>query len=63
MFGIYGVGKMVSEATAKITEASSRHTIYLKKDLVKDSSFPFAVGEQLKIKIQGDSLVIERDTQ
>jgi hypothetical protein len=54
---------MVSEAKTKINEVRSRHTIYLKKDLVKDSSFPFKVGEPLKIKIQDDKLVIERFNQ
>jgi hypothetical protein len=54
---------MVSEVKAKINAVGSRHSIYLKKDLVKDSSFPFKVGEPLKITIQGDKLVIERDKQ
>jgi hypothetical protein len=51
---------MVSEVQTKINEVRSRHTIYLKKDLVKDSSFPFKVGEPLKIRIQDNKLIIER---
>jgi len=53
---------MVIEAVTKIAEVRSRHTMYIKKDLVKDSAFPFTIGEPLKIRIQGDKLIIERDT-
>ena len=52
---------MVSQARTKINEVRSRHTIYLRKSLVKDSAFPFKVGEPLIVRIEGDKLIIERE--
>jgi hypothetical protein len=50
---------MVLQATTKINKATgSRHTIYLKTDLVNDSKFPFKVGQPLLVRIDGDRLII-----
>lgn len=57
MFGMYN---MVSEAKTKINEVNGRHTIYLRKSLVKDSAFPFEVGEPLTVRIITNKVVIER---
>jgi len=51
---------MVTEAKTKIQQAGSRHTIYLRKELVKDSAFPFKPKQPLIVKIQGERLVIEK---
>lgn len=51
---------MVKEAITRINKVGSRHTIYLRKDLVEDSQFPFRPGEPLIVRINGDKLVIER---
>jgi hypothetical protein len=51
---------MVKEAQTKINKVGSRHTLYLQKNLVEDSQFPFKPGEPLIIKIEGDKLVVER---
>ena len=51
---------MVTEANTKIQKAGSRHTIYLRNDLVNDSAFPFKPKEHLIIKIVGERLVIEK---
>jgi len=51
---------LVRQATTKINEVGSRHTIYLQKSLVEDSAFPFRSGELLIIKIESDRLVVER---
>ena len=51
---------MVTEAETKIQKAGSRHTIYLRKDLVNDSAFPFGPKQPLIVKIQGERLVIEK---
>lgn len=48
------------QVTTKIQRVGSRHTIYLKTDLVNDSNFPFKVGEALVVKIEGKRLVIEQ---
>jgi len=34
--------------------------LYIPADLVKDSSFPFEPNEEVRIKISGDALVIEK---
>jgi hypothetical protein len=51
----------VSQHETKIQVGTgARHTIYLRKDLVSDSSFPFEIGEPLTVRIEGQKLVIER---
>lgn len=50
---------MVRQSESKIHKVGSRHTMYLKADLVNDSNFPFKVGDPLIIKIEGDRLTIE----
>ena len=52
---------MVGKVKTKIHKVGSRHTIYLRKDLVDDSSFPFKVGEPLILRVEGDKLIIERE--
>jgi hypothetical protein len=51
---------MVRQAETKIHKVGSRHTIYLKTDIMNDSNFPFQVGEPLIIRIESDKLIIER---
>ena len=52
--------KMVTEAETKIQKAGSRHTIYLRKDLVNDSAFPFKPKQPLVVRIEAKRLVIEK---
>jgi hypothetical protein len=53
---------MVLQSATKINKATgSRHTIYLRTDIVNDSNFPFKVGEPLILRIEGDKLIIERE--
>jgi hypothetical protein len=51
---------LVDQAKTKIQKVGSRHTIYLRKDLVQDSSFPFKPNEPLIARIEGARLVIEK---
>jgi hypothetical protein len=51
---------MVKESHTKIHQVGSRHTMYLQKNLVEDSAFPFKPGEPLVVRIDGDKLIIER---
>lgn len=51
---------MTGQATVKIYAVKSRHTINLPSDFVRDSAFPFAVGEELVAKIEGGKIVIEK---
>jgi hypothetical protein len=53
---------LVREVKTKIQQVGSRHTIYLKKDLVDDSNFPFKIGEPVTVRINGKTLVIEKDS-
>jgi hypothetical protein len=51
---------MVLQAATKINKATgSRHTIYLRTELLNDSKFPFKIGQQLIIRIDGDRLIVE----
>ncbi len=52
---------MVTHAEAKIHRVGPRHTIYLAKDLVEDSTFPFRADEDLRVRIEGDALIIDKD--
>jgi hypothetical protein len=51
---------MVRQAETKIHKVGSRHTIYLKTDIINDSNFPFQVGEPLIVRIERDKLIIEK---
>jgi hypothetical protein len=52
---------MVGKVKTKINRVGARHTIYLRKDLVDDTNFPFEVGEPLMVRIEGEKLVIEKE--
>jgi hypothetical protein len=56
------VFKVVHEVKTKIHKVGPRHTIYLKKELIDDSGFPFKIDEPIKVKIVGETLVIEKDS-
>jgi hypothetical protein len=53
--------RLVTRAEAKIHRVGPRHTIYLAKDLVEDSTFPFRTDEDLTVRIEGDALIIDRN--
>ena len=51
---------VVKESKIKINEVDGkRHTIYLRKDFVTDSAFPFKPGQELVVKIVGKRVIIE----
>jgi len=52
---------MVNSVKVKIYASKSRHSINLPTEFVRDSAFPFQVGEILKAKIEGEKIVIEKD--
>ncbi len=52
---------MVTRAEAKIHRVGPRHTLYLAKDLVEDSTFPFRTDEDLVVRIEGDALIVDKD--
>jgi len=51
---------MTGQATVNIYAVKSRHTINLPSDFVRDSAFPFEVGEELIARIENGKVVIEK---
>jgi len=51
---------MTGQANVKIYAVKSRHTINLPAEFVRDSAFPFKVGEELIARIDGGKVIIER---
>jgi hypothetical protein len=53
---------MVQEAVGRFGAASRGNTgiIYVPADLVKDTTFPFAAGESLRITIDAGRLIVEK---
>ena len=51
---------MTGQATVKIYAVKSRHTINLPSDFVRDSAFPFKVGEELVARIEEGRVVIAK---
>ncbi len=51
---------MVNKVNVKLYEYKSRHSINFPSDFVRDSSFPFKVGEELVARIEEGKVVIER---
>lgn len=58
-----GVIKLVLEKETTITrEGRSGAKIYIPSDIVKDSQFPFKIGEKvlLKIDVENNRLIVEK---
>jgi len=51
---------MTGQATVKIYSVKSRHTINLPSDFVRDSAFPFKVGEELIARIDNGKVILEK---
>ena len=51
---------MVNQTSIKIYKVGSRHSINLPSAFVTDSAFPFKANEDLRIRIDGKKLIIER---
>jgi hypothetical protein len=51
---------MTSQAKVKIYAVKSRHTINLPGEFVRDSAFPFKVGEELIARIEEGKVIIEK---
>lgn len=52
---------MVIKTRSKIAKVGSRHTIYLEKAFVEDSSFPFKPEEYISIRIEKNRLIVEKE--
>jgi hypothetical protein len=51
---------LVNQAGTKIYKSDGRHSIYLPSDLVGDDRFPFTVGQELVVRIDGEKLTVEK---
>jgi hypothetical protein len=51
---------VTNQAKVKIYAVKSRHTINLPGEFIRDSAFPFKVGEELTARIDGEKIVIEK---
>jgi len=68
-FGIYESIKyltyqhtpMVNQAKVKLYAVKSRHSINLPSEFVRDSAFPFAPNDNLKMRIDGEKIIIEKE--
>jgi hypothetical protein len=68
--GISNKSNMVSQTKTKLYKVESkspktgvktyRHSIFLEKGFVEDSSFPFEPGENLIVKINRDKLIVTK---
>ena len=50
---IEGQGRLYEHVKGRIV-------LYIPADVHKDSAFPFEIGEQVKVKIDGKRLVVEK---
>jgi len=53
---------MTSQAKVKLYAVKSRHTINLPAEFVRDSAFPFKVGEELTARFEDGRIIIEKAT-
>ena len=68
--GISNKSNMVSQTKTKLYKVESkspktgvktyRHSIFLEKGFVEDSSFPFKAGENLIVRINKDRLIVTK---
>lgn len=51
---------MTNQANIKLYGSKSRHSINLPSEFVRDSAFPFKVGDELVARIEEGKVVIEK---
>ncbi|MBS7647437.1 MAG: hypothetical protein QXK93_04365 [Candidatus Bathyarchaeia archaeon] len=57
---------MTGEGKGKVVDRGKRYHkifIYIPKEVSSDTSFPFKVGEDVTVRIDGERLVIEKRQQ
>ncbi|MEM3576929.1 MAG: hypothetical protein QXX51_00540 [Candidatus Bathyarchaeia archaeon] len=57
---------MTGEGKGKIVDRGKKYSkifIYIPKEVSTDTSFPFKVGEDVNVKIDGKKLIIEKRKQ
>jgi len=54
---------MVGEGKGKIVDRGKKYRkifIYIPKEVAMDTSFPFKIGEDVTVRIEGKKLIIEK---
>jgi hypothetical protein len=54
---------MAGEGKGKVVDRGKRYKkifIYVPKEVAMDTSFPFKMGENVTVKIEGERLIIEK---
>jgi len=51
---------MVLEGETKIYRSNRRVFLYIPAGLINDSAFPFTLKDRLKIKIEGNRLIVSK---
>ncbi|MEM3460895.1 MAG: hypothetical protein QXN36_04075 [Candidatus Bathyarchaeia archaeon] len=57
---------MTGEGKGKIVDRGKKYRkifIYIPKEVSSDTSFPFKIGEDVTVKIEGKKLIIEKKQQ
>jgi hypothetical protein len=49
---------MVLEGETKMYSSKGRYSIYIPAGLVNDSAFPFTLEDRLRIRVEGNRIVI-----
>jgi hypothetical protein len=57
---IEGTGKFINRPTETGGRTYDKFFIYVPASVAKDSAFPFKPGENVKIRIKGDKLIVEK---
>lgn len=52
---------MVNSTKVKVYGFKSRHSINLPAEFVRDSAFPFKIGEELVARIDNGRIIIEKE--
>ncbi len=54
---------MVGEGKGKVVDRGKKYRkifIYIPKEVAMDTSFPFEIGEDVTVRIEGERLIIEK---
>lgn len=57
---------MTGEGKGKVVDRGKKYRkifVYIPKEVSSDTSFPFRVGEDVTVKIEGNKLIIEKRRQ
>jgi len=56
-----GKGRFINRPTKTGKKLYDKHFIYVPTEVARDSSFPFKTRETVKVSIDGDRLIVEKE--